>query len=186
VAGPWFWVMVALASIFLIIDVVKAIYYYVKGSGVPEPAVAQLPQQNAFFDDASNNYYYRKCRIARLKDNDPEGNRIFLLKEIIVKIIQLQAILENNSTSRFGFFSEKAKIQKKIDGLIQGAQELLKDKPDKIVLIIQLLVSLQEDLSEIKDDPKTVDIVQEYIRGLKNQLQVMRQGDNCSVKLRYS
>ncbi|KAF5292205.1 hypothetical protein FQR65_LT11303 [Abscondita terminalis] len=183
VTGPWFWGMVALASVFLIIDAVKAIYYYVKGSSVPEPSVAQLPQQNAFFHDASNNYYYRKCRIARLKNNDPEGNRIFLLKEIIVKIIQLQAKLENNSISRFGFFSEKEKIQKKIDGLIQDAQELLKDKPDKIALIIQLAVSLQEDLSEIKDDPEMVDIVQEYLRGLKNQLQVIKQGDDCAVKL---
>lgn len=183
VSGPWFWVMLGIASIFLIIDITKAIYYYVKGSGVPEPAVAQLPQENAFIDVANNNYYYRKCRTARLTNNNPEGNRIFLLKEVIVKIIQLQTKLENNSTSRFWFFSEKAKIQKKIDGLIQDAQELLKDKPDKIALIIQLSVSFQEDLSEIKDDPKTVGIVQEYIRGLKNQLQVPRQGDDSSVKL---
>lgn len=150
VTGPWVWVVLALASIFLIIDAAKAIYYYKKGSGVPEPLVAQLPQQNVFFHDASNNYYYRKCRIARLKNNDPEGNRIYLLKEISVKIYELQIKLKKCSSSRFIFFSEKPKIQEKIEGLKQLASTLLKDGcEENTILFNKVLNVLQKDSTEI-------------------------------------
>ncbi|WP_342227099.1 hypothetical protein [Rickettsiella endosymbiont of Rhagonycha lignosa] len=156
VSGPWFGVMVALASIFLIIDVVKAIYYYVKGSSVPEPLVAQLPQQNSFFDDASNNYYYRKCRIARLKNNDPEGNRIFLLKEIIVKIFQQQIKLKSSS-SRLNFFSEREKTQKKIEELKQEANTLLTDDDEKNKLLFNgVSEALKEDCLQLKENDKTL------------------------------
>lgn len=173
VSGPWFWVMVALASIFLIIDVVKAIYYYVKGSGVPEPAVAQLPQQNAFFDDANNNYYYRKCRTARLKNDDPEGNRIYLLKEIIVKILQLKRELKNCSSSRFNFFSEKPKIIEKIEGLKQLASTLLEDENENnTTLLNKVLNALQEDAAENKND-KTL-ISKEAIVTIINEILYVR------------
>lgn len=187
VTGPWFWVMVAIASIFLLIDMAKAIYYYVNGSGVPEPKVGQLPQENAFFDVSTNNYYYRKCRTARLKNDDMEGNRIYLLKEIIIKIIQLQTKLENISASRFSLFSEKKKIQVKIDGLIQDAQALLEGKQAKIQTILETLISLQIDIQEVKDSGNkpivSMTIIQDYMQGLKKQLQFMKNGDEYSVKL---
>lgn len=155
VIGPWFWVMVAIASIFLLIDMAKAIYYYVKSSDVPEPTSGQLPQENAFFDVSSKDYYYRKCRTARLNEvktsEDYQANKIYLLKEIVVKIIQLQEKLENCSTSRFCFFSEKQKVQEKITGLIQEARGLLNNTPEKIASVKQLSVSLQKDLQEIEE-----------------------------------
>ncbi|MEN9449556.1 MAG: hypothetical protein RJA83_170 [Pseudomonadota bacterium] len=157
VTGPWFWVMVAIASIFLLIDMAKAIYYYVNGSGVPEPKVGQLPQENAFFDVSRNNYYYRKCRTARLKNDDMEGNRIYLLKEIIVKIIQLQTKLENNSASRFSFFSEKQKIQTKIDGLKQEASILLSDNyEENKSLFDDVFKALKEDYQQLNENDKTL------------------------------
>lgn len=167
VAGPWFWVMIAIASIFLCIDMAKAIYYYVNRSGVPEPEVAQLTtQENAFFEVANNNYYYRKCRTARLQLQDPEGNRIYLLKEIVVKIIQLEAQLKNTSVSRFSFFSEKKKIQQKIDGLIQEGHSLIGNDYEKNRQLFDKVIQ------SLKTDYDTVDKKHNVLLKIKQNLDV--------------
>jgi hypothetical protein len=166
---------VALASIFLIIDMVKAIYYYAKGSSVPEPVVAQLPQQNAFFNDENNNYYYRKCRTARLKNNDPEGNRIYLLKETIVKIFQLKIKLKNCSSSRLNFFSEKPKILEKIEGLKQLAGTLLEDEGENnTTLFNKVLNALQEDVSENKNNKTSIskEAIENFINEIKENVEI--------------
>lgn len=124
VAGSWFWFMLGLASLFLLFDMAKAIYYHIYRFKIPEPEVAMLAQQNPFINVLMNDYYYRKCRSGRLEIDNIESNRIYLLKEIVVKISQLQAKL---AASRFGFFSERSKLEKKIEGLKQVASDLLMD-----------------------------------------------------------
>ncbi|MEN9916778.1 MAG: hypothetical protein RLY40_710, partial [Pseudomonadota bacterium] len=131
VTGPWFWVVLGLASLFLLFDMAKAIYYHRNGCKLPEPEVAKLTQQNPFLDVSINDYYYKKCRRGRLEIDNIENNRIYLLKEIVVKIRLLQAKLANNSASRFGFFSERSKLEKKIEGLKQVASHLLMDDYQK-------------------------------------------------------
>jgi hypothetical protein len=149
-------VVIVLAGLLLLVDIAKAIYFYKNGCDIPEPEVAILPQQNSLIDFSVNDYYYRKCRIARLKEKDPEANRVYLLKEIVVKIIQLQTKLENNSASRLGFFSEKQKIQEKILGLKQVGSTLLSDDYEKNELLLNKLVTALEKDSSNLDGAKTL------------------------------
>lgn len=178
VTGPWFWALVAIASFFLLIDMAKAIYYYVKSSGVPEPKAGQLSQDNAFFDVANNNYYYRKCRTARLQLDimNFEGNRIYLLKEIVVKIIQLEIKLKNSSPL-IRFFSEKPKIQAKIEGLKQLASTLLTDKYEaNQTLLNEVLGALQKnkDDEELKNNKILIlkDDIENFINETKDKVEV--------------
>lgn len=184
-------VVIALGCLLLIVDIAKAIYFYKYGCAVPEPEIGSLPQQNSLIDFSTKDYYYRKCRTARLKINDLESNRIYLLKEIVVKTIQLETKLKIYSQRKCSFFqscfSEKQKIQDKITGLIEEARALLKDQPEKLSFAMSLLVSLQIDIQEIKESPHktlvTMDTLQAYIQGLKSQLQQMKNGDTVSIKL---
>ncbi len=146
VTGPWFWIMLGLASLFLIFYMAKAIYYHINRCKIPEPEVAKLTQQNPFIKVSINYYCYRKCRSGRLEIDNIESNRIYLLKEIVVKIRQLQAKLAYHSASQFGFFSEKSKLEKKIEGLKQVASHLLMDNYEKNEIVHENLVNaLQKD-----------------------------------------
>ncbi|MGC1854481.1 MAG: hypothetical protein WA659_03815 [Candidatus Aquirickettsiella sp.] len=167
--GPWFWIMIGIASFFLLVDMGKAIYYYVKRGDVPEPEMAILQQQNAFIDISNKDYYYRKCRIGRLKSVDPEANRIYLLKEIVVKIIQLQTKLKNRSFSSVNFFSEKPKILEKIEGLKQLASTLLTDdyEVNKTVLD-HLFNALHKDYKNLNKKDKTL-IPKRHIENFINE-----------------
>lgn len=182
VTGTLLWIMVAIASIFLLIDVVKAIYYYLKGSGVPEPAVAQLSQENALIDDANHNYYYRKCRTARLQNNDPEGNRIYLLKETIIKILQLKIKLEVSPSSRFNFFSEKPKILEKIKGLKQLARALLEDENENNILLDKVLKALQIDADKNNNSLISAETIKNLINELKDNPEVTIIDKNSYVR----
>ena len=142
---------IVLGACLLIVDIAKAIYFYKNGCIIPQPMVGSLEQKNSLIDFSTNDYYYRKCRSGRLYEiNNPkdyEANKIYLLKEIVVKIIQLETKLKNNSVSRFGFFSEKPKIQKKIDGLIRVGNSLLSDDYiENEALFNTVITSLRERL----------------------------------------
>ncbi len=146
-------VAIVLGALLLIVDIAKAIYFYKNGCIIPEPTVGSLEQKNSLIDFSTNDYYYRKCRSGRLYEiNNPkdyEANKIYLLKEIVVKIIQLETKLKNNSVSRFGFFSEKPKIQKKIDGLIRVGNSLLSDKSSENEALFNTVISsLENDYME--------------------------------------
>lgn len=153
--GPWLWVMLGIASIFLVIDIAKAIYYYVKKNDIPEPKVVTVAQGNSFIDISVNDYYYRKCRTARLENDNFQANQIYLLKEIIVKILRLQTQL--TSCSRFNFFSEKPKIQEKIKELKQLANTLLIDDYESNEKVLNNVFNdLQKDYKDLKESDKTL------------------------------
>lgn len=162
VTGPGFYVALGVASLFLLIDAVKAIYYYKNPNKVAEPEAATLNQQNPFINVSINDYYYRKCRCSRLEIDNIERNRIYLLKEIVVKIRQLQAKL---TASRVGFFSERSKLEKKIEGLKQVASHLFRDDYKKNEIIRESLVNaLQKDYQRFK--------VTRHARGLLSNSQI--------------
>ena len=153
-------VVIVLAGLLLIIDIAKAIYFYKNGCDVPEPEIGSLPQHNSLLDFSKSDYYYRKCRVGRLKideaEESSEANRIYLLKEIVVKIIQLEAKLKNSS-SRISFFSEKQKIQEKIEGLKQEGSLLLKgDGEENKLLPSKIIKALNEDYQQLKPNDKTL------------------------------
>jgi hypothetical protein len=156
--GPiGFITVIVLACSFLLIDITKSIYDFYDSTKVPEPKVGTLEQKNSLIDYSFKDYYYRKCRIARLESDDPEANHIYLLKEIVVKIIQLKAKLENNSALRFSFFSEKQKLQEKIEGLKQQANVLLSDDyAENKALFKKLIESFKKDYQELNENDKTL------------------------------
>src|SRR5436190_3154243 len=43
VSGPWLWVMIVAASILLLFDMAKAIYYHINSCKIPEPELEKLP-----------------------------------------------------------------------------------------------------------------------------------------------
>ncbi|WP_071661194.1 hypothetical protein [Rickettsiella grylli] len=150
--------IISLAGLVLFIDIAKAIYFHLKPCVIEIPASGSLAQHNAFIKNTHNDYYEKKCRTARLKPdpNASETNRIYLLKEIIVKIMELQAKLKENSHSRFNFFSEHAKYHKKIEGLKQLATTLLahdyeKDKK----LLADVFNALSEDYKNLNEKDET-------------------------------
>jgi uncharacterized membrane protein len=147
-------VVIVLAGVLLIVDIAKTIYFYKNGCSIPEPSIGSLAQQNSLIDFSTKDYYYRKCRIARLKIDDPETNQIYLLKEIVVKIIQLENKLKNYSQRKFSFFpscfSEKQKIQEKITGLIQTGHSLIDDDYEKTEqLFNKVIASLNNEYDEV-------------------------------------
>ncbi|OIZ96131.1 hypothetical protein A1D18_00780 [Candidatus Rickettsiella isopodorum] len=154
-------VVIVLAGLLLIIDIAKAIYFYKNGCDVPEPQIGSLPQHNSLLDFSKSDYYYRKCRVGRLKiiddaEESSEANRVYLLKEIVLKIIQLEAKLKNSS-SRIRFFSEKQKIQEKIEGLKQEGSLLLKgDDEENKLLPSKIIKALNEDYQQLKPNDKTL------------------------------
>lgn len=152
-------VVIVLAGLLLIIDIAKAIYFYKNGCDVPEPKIGSLPQHNSLLDFSKSDYYYRKCRSGRLKLDDAEesseANRIYLLKEIVVKIIQLEAKLKNSS--KISFFSEKQKIQEKIEGLKQEGSLLLNDDyEENKSLFSKVIKALKEDYQQLNVNDKTL------------------------------
>lgn len=177
-------VAIVLGTCLLIVDIAKAIYFYKNGCIIPQPTVGSLKQKNSLIDFSTKDYYYRKCRSGRLYEiNNPkdyEANKIYLLKEIVVKIIQLETKLKNNSVSRFGFFSEKPKIQAKIEGLKQLASTLLTDKYEaNQTLLNKVLNALQKDKDNeelknnkiliLKDDK---DDIENFINETKDNFEV--------------
>lgn len=178
--GPWLWVMITAASIFLLIDMAKAIYYYINICYVQEPEVAKMPQQNSFIDFSINDYYYRKCRSGRLNVGDIETNRIYLLKEIIVKLIQIKIKLNECSCSRFSFFSEKEKLIEKIEGLKQFSALLLTDDYQKNEDLLKTIShDLHENYEEVKNEKKILipmesNKVKNYLKNILNELPYTR------------
>lgn len=169
VTGPWLWVIVGIASVLLLIDMAKSIYYHVNRPKVPEPKMGALEQKNSFIDMSTKDYYYRKCRSGRLKTDNIESNRIYLLKEIIVKIFLLKTKLNSCSSSRISFFSERSKIQKKIEGLKQAASHLLVDNfLENERLYDDLVKTLQKDYQNLSENDKTL-IKKNQIENLINK-----------------
>ena len=169
-SGPWFWIMVGLASLFLIVDMAKAIYYYINPYKIPEPRVGSLSQKNSFFDVSEKNFYYIKGRSGSLLENKTDDNRIYLLKEILVKIMQLEGKLANHSVSSFGFFSENKKIEKKIEGLQCLASSLLtEEKKDEIYSKLQY--ALRDDAVEALNGDRLLLLPKEKIRNLTHPSQ---------------
>lgn len=155
--GTGFVVVIVLAALLLLVDIGKAIYFHIKPNAIEEPALGSLEQQNAFIKVSQLDYYYRKCRVGRLKPDDVETNRIYLLKEISVKIIQLQDKLKKSSLSRFNFFSEQSKYQEKIKGLKQLATTLLTNDYEKNkALLREVFNALSEDCKNLNEKDKTL------------------------------
>ncbi len=159
--GPvGFIIIIVLACSLLMIDIIKSIYDFHHSTKVPEPKIGSLDPKNSLIDDSYKDYYYRKCRVARLievsKPEDYKINRIYLLKEIVVKIFQLQTKLKN-STSRFNFFSENPKIQEKIEGLKQIASTMLTDNfLENIAIGHAVFNDLKKDYKNLNENDKTV------------------------------
>lgn len=174
--GPvGFIIIIVLACSLLMIDIVKSIYDFHYSTKVPEPTIGSLKQKNSFIDFSYKDYYYRKCRVARLievnQPKDYETNRIYLLKEIVVKILSLEDKLKKCSSSRFNFFSENKKIQEKIEGLKQMASTLLTDDYIKNTSIKSaVLNALNEDYKNLNEDNKTLipkEILEKFIKEAK-------------------
>ncbi|MFZ0219326.1 MAG: hypothetical protein WAL30_03875 [Candidatus Aquirickettsiella sp.] len=156
-------VVIVLASLLLIVDIAKAIYFYKNACRVPEPFIGSLAQPNSFIDISTKDYYYRKCRTSRLKVDDLEANRIYLLKEIVIKILQLQTQLNNSTYARCYFFSEKPKIRKKIEGLKQVANILLTDEYEKNKkLLDDVSTALREDYENLNENKTLIPTTIEF------------------------
>ncbi len=162
--GPvGFVVVIVLASSFLLIDMIKSIYDAYHSAKVPEPKIGSLNQKNSLIDYSIKDYYDRKCRVARLYPSEEHliSNKVYLLKEIIVKMIQLNTKLARYTAHQAGFFSacfsEQQKIEQKIAGLIQeGAGLLYNDWQKNIELFKVIIESLEQDYREIKEIDKTI------------------------------
>lgn len=162
--GPvGFIVVIALASSFLLIDIIKSIYDAYNCTKVPEPKIGSLEQKNSLIDYSVKDYYDRKCRVARLYHGEEHliANKVYLLKEIIIKIIRLNTQLARYTTHQAGFFvscfSEKQKTEQKIIGLIQeGAGLLYTDWQENIGLFKKVTKSLERDYENIKEIDKTI------------------------------
>lgn len=172
IAGPWFYVMLGIASIFLVIDAAKAIYYFKYPGDIPEPT--GLSQNNPFINVSYKDYYWRKCRDTRLVEiNKMEAikiNRIYLLKEVIIKIFLLQSKLKDNSFSNYRFFSEKPKLNEKIEGLKQLASQLLTDNYEKNRELLEITAkALREDYENLNENDKTLTsrkVIKSFIEAL--------------------
>lgn len=188
VAGPWLWILLGLATLFLVFDMAKAIYYHLNKCAIPEPEVATLTQQNSFINVSMKDYYYRKCRSGRLEIDNIENNRIYLLKEIVVKIMELRTKFTHHSASRFGFFSETAKLQKKIEGLKQMASHLLMDDyKENERLRDELVKALKKDyLNFIATKNVQGLIYQEQIENLINEFNDHSSNENIFDELLYA
>lgn len=152
-----FIVVIVLACGFLLIDIIKSIYDACHSAKVPEPEIASLSQKNSFIDYSFKDYYYRKCRVARLCQGKEHliENKVYLLKEIVVKIIQLRTQLARYTRHQAhffsSFFSEQQKIEQKISGLIQeGAGLLHNDWQENIGLFKLIINALEQDYKNIK------------------------------------
>jgi hypothetical protein len=157
--GPiGFIVVIVLACSFLLIDIIKSIYDAYNSAKVPEPKIGSLSPKNPVIDDSFKDYYYRKCRVGCLSQ-DLITNKVYLLTEIIVKIIQLETKLARYEEPQASFFSrcfsEKEKITQKITGLIQeGAGLLNSDKQANIELFEQINNSLDKNCTSIEENDK--------------------------------
>lgn len=174
-----FIVIMSLVCSLLVVDIIKSIYYFYVGTKVAEPKIGSLKQENSFIDHSIKDYYDRKCRIARLAQDKILHNKIYLLKEIIVKLIQLDITLKDRTYLKLGhFFSEKQKIREKRNGLIQEATMLLdNDREKNISLFEKLLADFQADEKQIKNNDKTLlpmENIVEELASLKNQLKEMK------------
>ncbi|MFM2322970.1 MAG: hypothetical protein RLZZ225_1123 [Pseudomonadota bacterium] len=160
--GPvGFIAVIVLACGFLLIDMIKSTYDAYHGTKVPEPEIGSLNRKNSLIDDSFKDYYYRKCRVGRLSSQDLTANKVYLLKEIIVKIMQLETKLARYEASQAGFFSrccsEKEKITQKITGLIEeGAGLLYSDWEENRDLFKQVNQSFAQDYEAIRKNDKTI------------------------------
>lgn len=182
-------VAIVLASLLLALDIAKAIYFYSHPCIIPEPSIGDLIQQNSLIDFSSKDYYFRKCRIARLSKHNLEANQIYLLKEIIVKIAQLQTKLKNCSSLYYNFFSEKSKIKEKIFGLIHEGNSLLCEEDEANQAILEEVIeALRKDYRNIKDS-KTIktlidkDRIENFINKLKESNSAKVNQVTCLGKL---
>ena len=96
--------------------------------------------------------------------------------EIVVKIIQLEIKLKNSSPL-IRFFSEKPKIQAKIEGLKQLASTLLTDKYEaNQTLLNEVLGALQKnkDDEELKNNKILIlkDDIENFINETKDKVEV--------------
>lgn len=183
--GPvGFPIVIALLCGLLLFDIVKATYYFFIDNKVAEPKIGELAVKNSLIDYSYKDYYYRKCRIARLTGDDIHGDRIYLLKEIIVKIIQLDLRIKADTYFKVGrFFSEKEKIRQKREGLIQEAATLLfRSRERNLDLLVAVFASFDKENENIKSNnslrplPQIKDIEEELSR-LRTRLESLQKGE---------
>lgn len=165
--------VILLAGLLLLVDIAKAIYFHRNPCCIPETFTGLAPL-NSFIDFTTQDYYYRKCRTARLRDiknpEDSQQNKIYLIKEIMVKILLLQAKLENCSSTSSHFFSEKPKIQKKIVGLKHAGSSLLSENDEENQLLFkEVIKALEKDYNEIEKNKTLIDKIriENFINDLK-------------------
>jgi hypothetical protein len=188
VAGPLFYVTLGIASVFFVIDVLKAIYYYKYPTDIPYPK--NLPQKNPFIKLSSKDYYWRKCRDARLSENYDNDNR-FLLGEILIKI----QCLNTNAH----FFFEKSKIEEKIKFLTEQFISLLLDRiglsnyqavTERLTQLIKYLKKSKEEAATDEDKRLLLlseDVMDNVINGvekLRNNFNNQKEDMNCEKVLR--
>lgn len=88
-AGGGLMTVGVLLCIVTVLDIGISIYGHFFYTVIPEPKpVAQTPV-NSLIDASRHDYYYRKCRAASLT-TDNQANKIYLLKECVVKITILK------------------------------------------------------------------------------------------------
>jgi hypothetical protein len=178
-----FIVLMSLACSLLVVDILKSIYYFYAGTKVAEPQIASLKQENSLIEPTRNDYYSRKCRTARLSENNIHKDKIYLLKEIIIKTIKFDFILKDRAYLKLGiFFSEEQKIREKRNGLIQEAAALLHEhRKENISLFEDLLKSFLDDKDDIKKTNNNkiilpIERIENELHSLGLQLKVMKGG----------
>jgi hypothetical protein len=181
--GPvGFIVVIVLACSFLLIDIIKSIYDAYHSAKVPEPKIGSLEQKNSFIDYSLKDYYYRKCRVGRLSSQDLTANKVYLLKEIIVKIIELDTKLAPYTSYQAGFFSacfsERQKIEQKITGLMQEGSLLLSPDFEKNQSLFKLLIkALKEDYDASKNLSDKIlapiPVIKNYINKLEQKVEIL-------------
>jgi|GEM_PF-1637260 hypothetical protein len=141
--------------VFYLIDMGKSAYDHANTTKVAEPAPAGLPPKNSLVDAMEYDYYKRKSRAVYLNPTDSQKNVVFLLKEALVKYMEL---------SRPHCFLERGKIEHKKRGIINAMADLLqseyssKDKNELVNVLIEAIEGLNTDKQELENSSEPIKI----------------------------
>lgn len=151
------------------LDAIKSIYDYFCDAKVPDSSPCDLAPKNSLVDLGTIDYYASKERVLFLKtirkDDDQKkqeeiirSNKLLLLKEGLVKLVELQnkrLQLHEKKSRIFSFLSEEEKITIKQECLTRELAWALKDERDHsgtklISLLLEAIFSLYEDKALLK------------------------------------
>lgn len=183
-AGGWLAAVGALLCVVTVLDIGISIYGYFFYTVIPEPRPASQTPVNSLIDVSYHDYYYRKCRSASLT-TDNQANKIYLLKECIVKIILLKNKLRYLQARRapifLSFFSEEKKIKIKIEGLNRlVASQLGVNLQTNVTLLLNVIRSLEEDDKKLGKENACRRLIE------KHELAYLKKNINELLKCTFS